>query len=187
VETLGLSDGPERSESRLKSLLWPSIQSGADVDYLGVQGYWICTVIAVASCGLLASTGQPLAALATFLLYYLGGFGVREHNRFAALVVFVVYAIELLLQFGIIKVLIAAILLSNIRATWIAAEWKPESEEAALPPRFSETWGDKLADQLPQWLWPKVRVLYYVYAVGLLVLLLIGLIMAGNRIGSSLS
>jgi hypothetical protein len=40
METLNLSDSTPRSESRLKSLFWPSIQNGADVDYLGTPGYW---------------------------------------------------------------------------------------------------------------------------------------------------
>jgi len=45
MQTLGLSDSTIRSESRLKSLFWPSIQSGADVDYLAVQGFWVCTML----------------------------------------------------------------------------------------------------------------------------------------------
>jgi hypothetical protein len=37
MQTLGLSDSMPRSESRLKSLFWPSIESSSDVDYLGAQ------------------------------------------------------------------------------------------------------------------------------------------------------
>jgi hypothetical protein len=77
----------------------------------------------------------------------------------------------------VIRVLVGALLLSNLRATWIAAGWKPESEEAALPPRLRETWGDRFADQLPSWLWPTIRILYYILSVGFLVLLVIGLTM----------
>jgi hypothetical protein len=47
MQTLGLSDSTPRSEGRLKSLFWPSIQSGADVDYLAVQGFWVCTIVGV--------------------------------------------------------------------------------------------------------------------------------------------
>jgi hypothetical protein len=46
MQTLGLSDSTVRTKSRLKSLFWPSIQSGADVDYLAVQGFWVCTIVA---------------------------------------------------------------------------------------------------------------------------------------------
>ena len=49
METLGLSDSTQRSESRLKSLLWPSIQTGTDVDYLGTQRYWVSTLVSVVS------------------------------------------------------------------------------------------------------------------------------------------
>jgi hypothetical protein len=61
---------------------------------------------------------------------------------------------------GTVRILLTALLLSNLRATWIASLWKPESDEAVLPPRFAETWSDKFADQLPRWLWPKVKVQY---------------------------
>ncbi len=110
------------------------------------------------------------------LYYYLGGVGVRERSRYAAIAVFVFYVVDMVFSgVGVVKVLFAALLLSNLRATWIASGWQPESEEAALPLRLNETWGDKFADQLPTWLWPKVRVFYYVYSVCLLVLFDIGL------------
>jgi hypothetical protein len=58
MQTLGLSDSMPRSESRLKSLFWPSIQSSSDVDYLGAQGYWVCAVIAVLSFVVLAVSSR---------------------------------------------------------------------------------------------------------------------------------
>jgi hypothetical protein len=58
MEILELSESTPRSESRLKSQFWPSIDSGADVDYLGTQGYWVCTAVAVISFGALALRGQ---------------------------------------------------------------------------------------------------------------------------------
>ncbi len=36
--------------------------------------------------------------------------------------------------------------------------------------------GDKLADKLPMWLWPKVRILYYVFSGGFLMFVAIGLV-----------
>ena len=77
---------------------------------------------------------------------------------------------------GVVPVFISALLLSNFRATWIAASWKADSEESILPPRLAETWGDRFADQLPMWLWPKVRVAYYVLSGCLLLMVGIGLI-----------
>jgi len=80
MQTLGLSDSSTRSESRLKSLFWPSIQSGADVDYLAVQGFWVCTMVGALSFVFLALAHQPITGFLVFLLFHLGGVGVREHN-----------------------------------------------------------------------------------------------------------
>lgn len=183
METLGLSDSTPRSDGRLKSLFWPSIQTATDVDYLGAQGYWVCTLIAVLSLVVLVATGQPLAGVFTFLLMYLGGVGVRECSRYAAAVVFIFYVTDAIISgVGVLRVLFAALLLSNLRATWIAAQWKPESDQAEFPPRLSETLGDKLADQLPPWLWPKVRIVYYIFSAGYLLLLGVGLWSMSHRV-----
>jgi hypothetical protein len=178
MQTLGISDSTPQSENRLKSLFWPSIQSGTDVDYLGAQGYWVCAIVAVFSFIVLAASGQALIGTAVLLFYYLGGVGVRERSRYAATAVFILYALGTLVSgIGVVKLLFGALLLSNLRATWIASAWKPESEEASLPPRLSETWNDKFTDKLPSWLWPKVRILYYIFSVCMFVLLDVGVIM----------
>jgi hypothetical protein len=182
METLGLSDSTPRTEGRLKSLFWPSVQTGADVDYLGSQGYWVCAIIAASSFVFLAAMGQPMIGLLLFLYYYLGGVGVRERSRYAAIAVFVFYAVDMVFSgASVFKILFSALLLANVRATWIAGTWRPESDEAALPPRLNETLGDKFADQLPMWLWPKVRILYYVYTVGLFIAFDVGLAAAFAR------
>jgi hypothetical protein len=176
METLGLSDSTPRSESRLKSLLWPSVANATDVDYLGSQGYWLCTIIAVATLIVCLATGQAVLGVVVLLYYYLGGAGVREGSRYAAIAVFVLYVEGIIISgVSVMNILFAALLLSNVRATWIASRWKPESEEAAPPPRLNETFGDKFADQLPRWLWPKVRVLYYIFSAAILILAAIGI------------
>jgi hypothetical protein len=181
MQTLGVSDSVPRSESRIKTLLWPSIRSGSDVDYLGIQGYWVCTFVAVMTLIVAlftivnATDAQqfimiPLIFGLFSLFFYIGGIGVREGSRFAAVVVFVVYALDtgtVLLTSPvsanvIIRSAIAVVLLSNLRATWIAAGWVPGMEEFALPLRRSGTLGDKFVDQWPQWIWPKIRMPYYV-------------------------
>ena len=175
METLGLSGSTPRTEGRLKSLFWPSIQNGTDVDYLGVQGYWVCTIVGVSSLVFNALSGQTIVGIFVLLYYYLGGVGVRERSRYAAVAVLVLYVVDMLSGVGVLKVLFAALLLSNLRATWIASGWQSGSEEAALPPRLNETSGDKFADQLPMWLWPKIRMFYYIYSVCVLVLVDIGI------------
>jgi hypothetical protein len=190
MQTLGLSDSTPRSESRLKSLFWPSIQSGADVDYLAVQGFWVCTIVGAISLAFLVLAGQPISGLLVLLLFHLGGVGVREHNPFAAAVMLAYYLIDFLASFvgilnspgvGVVRVIIVALLFSNLRATWIAGNWKPDSEEAALPPRFSETFADRFSDQWPAFIWPKVKVVYSIFSVGYLALIVAGLIIMALR------
>lgn len=152
MQTLGLSDSTPRTESRLKSLFWPSIQSGADVDYLAVQGFWVCTIAGLVSFVFLTIFHQPIVGALVLLLFHFGGVGVREHNPFAAAVVLVYFALDTWVSgVGVVRIIVNALLLSNLRATWIADHWKPESEEAVLPPRLGDTFSDKLAD-----IWPRL-------------------------------
>lgn len=192
MQTLGLSDSPTRTESRLKSLFWPSIQSGADVDYLAVQGFWVCTIVGVMSLVFLTLAGHPITAALVFLLFHLGGVGVREHNPFAGAVTLLYYLIDFLASvvvllntpgIGVVRVIITALLVSNLRATWIADHWKPHAEEAALPPRLGETFFDKFCDKWPAFIWPKVKVLYYIFSLGYLALTVAGLIVMFVRRG----
>jgi len=194
MQTLGLSDSTTRSESRLKSLFWPSIQSGADVDYLAIQGFWVCTIVGVMSFVFLTLFArQPFTGFLVFLLFHLGGVGVREHNPFAAGIILVYYIVDFLASavflfvnspgIGVLRIIIMALLLSNLRATWIAGSWKPDSEEAALPPRMGETFADKFSDLWPAFIWPKVKVLYYIFSFGFLALTVAGLIVMYLRGG----
>ncbi len=185
MQTLGLADASERSESRLKSLFWPSIQSGADVDYLSAQGYWVCTFVGLTSLIFVFLAGRPIFAIALFLFFHFGGVGVRERDFLAAVAVFAFYTMDTLLAllfllfaspWGMIvfRVVVTALLFSNLRATWLASSWKADSEEAALPPPFSATWSDKFVDQWPMLVWPQVRIIYYIFAFGLLSIVAIG-------------
>jgi len=194
MQTLGLSDSTPRSESRIKSLFWPSIQSGADVDYLAVQGFWVCTIVGVMSLFFLAvSARQPILGVLVFLLFHFGGVGVREHNPFAAAIILVYYVVDFLASavslfvnspgIGVLRIIIVALLVSNLRATWIAGSWKPDSEEAALPPRMGETFADKLSDKWPAFIWPKVKVVYYIFSFGFLALTVAGFIVIFLRGG----
>ena len=178
VQTLGLASSTPRTEGRLKSLFWPSIQTGSDVDYLGAPGYWVCALVALFSLVLSAVAGHAIVGVFVFFIYYLGGVGVRERSRYAAAVVLVMYVADMATTVpGVVRVVILGLLLSNLRATWIASRWKPESDQATLPPRLDETWSDKFVDRLPMKLWPKVRVLYYVLSACLLVVAAFGLTM----------
>lgn len=182
MQTLDLSDSTARSENRLKSLFWPSIQSANDVDYLGAQGFWVCVIAGALALVFALVTGQIGGGVLLLLYYYLGGVGVRERSRYAAVLVLAMFVVDTIAAaFSIPRLIVLGLLLSNLRATWIAAGWKPESQEAALPPRFSETFGDRFVDQWPTWLWPKVRIFYYIFAALFLTLVVLSLVMLRLR------
>jgi hypothetical protein len=191
MQTLGLSDSTTRTESRFKSLFWPSIQSGADVDYLAVQGFWVCTIVGIVSFSFLVLSGQPISGLLVLLLFHFGGVGVREHNPYAAAITLIYYLIDFFASvvflflnspgIGVVRIIIIALLFSNLRATWIAGNWKPDSEEAALPPRMGETFFDKLVDRWPAFIWPKVRIVYYIYSFLFLTVVVASLIIIAIR------
>jgi hypothetical protein len=177
MQTLELSETTPRTESRVKSLFWPSVQAAEDVDYLGVQGFWVCAIVAAISGVFLILSGHFFAGLSIVAFLFLGGVGVREHSKFAACVVFAYYLLDTIVSgFGVVRILILALFLSNIRATIIASRWKPDSDEAVAPPRMSDTWGDKFSDRLPQLLWPNIRLFYQIYSVIILAFGIIGAI-----------
>ncbi|HEY6348375.1 MAG TPA: hypothetical protein VI636_03095 [Candidatus Angelobacter sp.] len=164
------------------------MKTAIDVDSLGTQGYWVCTAVGVATLILSLIVDQPFIGLLYLIFYYIGGVGVRERSRYAAIVVAFMYALETLFVVLtsdlrtltiylsarlVIHVLLTALLLANVRATWIASQWSPTSEEAILPPRLNDTWTDKLADQAPMWLWPRIGILYYIYSAGFMAMMVV--------------
>jgi hypothetical protein len=181
MQTLGISDSAPQSDSRLKNLFWPTIHSASDVDTLGTQGYWICAIVAVFSFVSSVIIGHPIAGFFLLLYYYLGGVGVRQQSVFSAIIVFIMFLADTVFSPGILTFFGCVLLLSNMRATFIASFWDPGVAEAEMPMRFDETWGDKFADKLPSWLWPKIRYAYYGFAVIFLVLTLVGLFMLAQR------
>jgi hypothetical protein len=185
METLNLSGSAEREEGRIKSLLWPANRTGADVDYLAVQGFWICTLAGLVSCFVFVISGNLILALILLVLYHFGGVGVREHSPFAAAFVLAFYTLDNVVSYKMIflpgplimRTIITALLFSNLRATWIAARWKPESDDAALPPRMSDTFLEGFRDTWLEWIWPKIRIPYFIFAFGLLVVGTAGIVM----------
>jgi hypothetical protein len=174
MQTLGLSGETKRSDGWLKSIFWPTVDNAWDVDYLGQQGFWICFLIAIFQLGFSLFTGNVIiigAGLAGALLYYLGGMGVREKSWPAAAIIFACYFVETLISVlagafwspgGVVKIIFLGLLLSNLRATFIASEWKPAAEGEDRPERFSETFRDKLVDAWPPRLWRILQIPFYV-------------------------
>jgi len=191
MQSLNLSGTEKKSDGPIKSLLWPTVDSAWDVDYLGQQGFWICLVIAILSFGITALTAfdSPLISIRAVtltvagiesLVYFIGGMGVRQASPAAAIIVFTLYAIEHFAtgQIGVLTIIIAAVLLSNVRATILASRWKPASEDEDRPSRFNETFKDKIVDQLPPRAWPILRYPFYILAAILLTLVVAGSVQA---------
>jgi hypothetical protein len=195
MQTLGLSGEDRRTEGRLKSIFWPAVENAWDVDYLGQQGFWICVAVGLFQLLGGALTGNPLlffSGAALCLTFLIGAMGVREASWPAAAMVFALYLagmlyIVVLGQFpGILSFVAAGLLLSNVRAAFLASGWKPASEEEDRPTRFSESMRDKLVDQLPPKLWPILQIPFYVMAAVLLLLSLLGIgLVAWNRVGGA--
>jgi hypothetical protein len=177
MQTMDLSGTAPQSENRLKSLFWPTIHSATDVDYLGSQGYWVCAIVAVFAFLTSIFIGHPIAGFFSLLYFYLGGVGVREKSFFSAIVVFILFLADTMTAPSILKFFGCVLLLSNMRATFIASFWDPGVAAMEAPMRFNETLGDKFVDTVPAWLWPKIRYGYYVYACLFLGLTLLGLIL----------
>jgi hypothetical protein len=132
----------------------------------------------------LLAAHQPILGIVILSFFYLGAVGVREHSRFAATAIFVFYVVDSLASLKlllaspgmiVLRVVITALLLSNLRASWIAAHWHGSSDEPSLPLRLDDTLSDKFANRWPTWLWPKIRVVYYILSTGFLLLVVLGL------------
>jgi hypothetical protein len=166
-----LSDSTSKTETRFKNLFWPSIRNEVDVDYLGRQGFWVCFGVAAVTLVFNLFSGFIVSGMFESLFFFLGGVGVRSRSRFAAVVVFSAYLLSaLVLQritgsgFGVLRIVCLALLLANIRSTWLSEMWR---ENATEPPPLplGETILDKLSDRLPLYLWPKTKWVLYVLAV----------------------
>jgi hypothetical protein len=184
MQTLGLSQESKRSDGRLKSIFWPTVENAWDVDALGRQGFWICLIIAVFQIVTSLATGNPLFIVigaVSALAFCVGGMGVREGSWPAAAMIFSIFFIGLLgamanRQFpGFLTIIAAAILLSNVRAAFLASEWRPVGEDDDKPMRFSDSLGDKLVDQLPAKAWPVLQIPFFVLASLLMLINLAGL------------
>lgn len=183
MQTLGLSGESKRSDGRLKSIFWPTVENAWDVNYLGEQGFWILIAVAVFELAITMLSRNPIlliSGIVTFFVYVMGAMGVREANWPAAAMVFSVYFAGMLGALamgrlpGVLTVIILGVLLSNVRAAFLASEWKPVDENEDRPTRFNETIADKLSDQMPAKLWPVVQIPFFALASILLLLELLG-------------
>jgi len=193
MQTLGVSGPPAKDDNIFQRLFWPSDNPG-ETDLLGQQGFWICFVVGLGSCIFLFFQGDWISGVVTALFFVLGGIGVREHSVVAASLVAPAYLLNLVAAAltgrfpGFLAIVASVLLIANIRGTWIASRWKDKGDPEELPLRFSETWRDKLVDQMPAIVWPKTRILFYVVAALYMTLLAVGaaVVLAKSPVGQHL-
>lgn len=186
METLGLSGPPVRNENIFRRIFWPSADS-VDADMLGQQGFWICLLLALLTIVTAAFHAHLIIAALFALFYFLGGIGVREHDIVASISVAAVYvlnataAVLMTRQFpGWLVLFVTLILVSNVRGCWIASKWLRSGDPDLIPLRMNENWRDKLVDQMPALVWPRIRRGFYVLAFLVFMATLVGVIVVAG-------
>ncbi len=159
METLGLTPS-RKPDSIWRNLLWPTIRTEVDVDQMGRQGFWLCVILAAFTLVFDLIGGLYIPGIRDAAFYLLGGIGVRQRSRIAAVVIFSTYLLSAIAVFkltrqlpGIIGVIFLALLFANVRGTFLSAKWRPDATEPP-PIRLTATFGDRIADQLPIHVWP---------------------------------
>jgi hypothetical protein len=184
---LGLDETPVKDDNIFQRLFWPS-DNPSDTDALGVQGFWICIIVAVLSTIALILSGNWLLACIVFAFFALGGIGVREHSVPAAVLMAVAYLggqignLLLGLPPGALGVIATLMLFTNIRATRIASRWARLGDQSAMPERRSETFLDRFVDQMPAKIWPSMRIPFFCIAGIYLIILTLGTAILARRV-----
>ncbi len=132
------------------------------------QGFWVCFVLATMTLLLNLAAGFVFDGLFEAGFYYLAAMGVRERSRSAGIAAFLSYFLAPFVMyrfgqngFGILRIFFLALLLANVRGNLQAAMWKDDPDEGT-PERLNDTFGDKLADQMPRVVWPKGKYVFFV-------------------------
>ncbi len=180
MQNLGLSDSTPQTQGRLKSLAWPSIANEYDVEYLTRQGFSLCIMIALFNVLGVIVVGP--FALVLVLYFYLAGVGIRVRSRFAAVSAFTVFFLGLIPEayniqpMFFVKLLVLAVLGTNVRATFLAAQWaRTNTEPPPLP--VGGSFMDNFGDIWPLKIWPIGQYVFYVMTA------LIGVFLALAAIG----
>jgi hypothetical protein len=180
VQTLGISDKQQEPDNFFRRIFWPS-NHPSDVDLLGQQGFWVCMFVAAVSILQCILEQHWIFGVFFALVFVLGGMGVREHSRAAAVCISALYLVNVAGAAivghnvpGVLTLAALGLLMANIRGTWIAARWKDAVAKDDLPTRFHENWRDWLVDILPPRLWPRGRYVFFGLYVVALLLTLVG-------------
>jgi hypothetical protein len=157
----------------MTNLLWPKIRNEWDVNDLGRQGFWLCLIIALfqlIAAAIVPDVWMRLLAVLSAVVFVVGAMGIREANWPAAALMFVFFAITLGDNIvngrmpSILHFIAGLILLSNVRAAFLASRWQPIAEGDIRPSRPTRSFGDRLANRIPSKWWPRPRVAFFAVA-----------------------
>lgn len=188
MQTLGLSSKPQPTDNLFKRLFWPTIESQYDVDLLGQQGFWVCTVVAVLSAIMLFPS-MPVVGIATAIIFFLGGCGVRQRSIAASISVCLLYLVNFIGNFiggiilgsagnPLIQLAILMLLFANVRATILSRRWFSQNlGDHELPERLTDSLTDKFSNKLPTKLWPIGRYIFFPLTGIVLLLTIAGFVM----------
>ena len=185
METLSLTPGP-KEQNWFKRIFWPQLEDEADVHDAARHGYYACLLICLSTLVMMVLAGFPIGALVDIFFFLMAGVGIRQLSRLASVAAFMMFLVERAAAlvsgqagpFSILGLLMGAILLNSVRAAYAARELRPAGDIDAIanPPMVasSDLWG--WLDTLPWILWPKLRVAFMFYLVGLIAMMLVGVV-----------
>jgi hypothetical protein len=175
MQTLGLSSAPQPTDGLFKRLLWPEIANQYDVDLVGRQGLWICFAVAVLSMTFTLFSGHEVVGVLIGATFFLGGLGVRQRDTAAAVFVFLCYLLDRILTLEsmalglggggnpFLGIVATMLLFANVRATSLSRRWEAASpaDASEFPERSTTSLADKLANVLPEKLWPWTQYVFF--------------------------
>ena len=138
MQVLGLSESTPKPQSRIKELFWPDLRAIPSTESACRSAAMACFVIAGLTA-LLAIFRDPLA-LVDAVLFAIIGIGLRMMSRTAAVAGLALYIAEQIATItmakrapGILTILITAILISGVRASFAYHRMRNANVES-LPP-----------------------------------------------------
>ena len=122
--------------------------------------------------------------------YFLGALGVRQRNAAAAVLIFLCYLLarvgsveSMVLGLGgggnpMLGIVATMLLFANVRATILSRRWQASatpSEVSEMPERSTSSFGDKLANVMPEKLWPRAQYVFFPLASVLIFISILGM------------
>ena len=139
MEVLGLSESTPKPTSRLKDLFWPDLRTMPSTES-ACRGAAIACFVIAGLTSIVALFTAP-TALVDAGLFLVIGLGLLKRSRTAAVAGLALYILEQIVSLvqvgrfpGVITVLISAILLSGVRASFAYHRMRKANVESEPPP-----------------------------------------------------